>query len=335
MRPAGPGNRPGGLIAHSPEGRAYLLGEREAGLFLLMDGTRGIDELAVTAGPCQPIADPREIRRYVGRLQEAGLLQGSSRRPLAFPSIRAAARIELGSPSRLLEPAGRLLAKIPAPAAAAVFCLSLSVGAWAVMTSLGAISTLYAGEASTSRLGATATLALLLGVAHELAHGAAAARFGVPVRCLGLSAVGWRPAFFVEIPGLMTLPRRERMWVIAAGPLADAWFAAAAASTWRLLPQSGEPAALVACALLARVAWNALPALRTDGARMLEAGLRIPNLEARARAETVRRLRAILGGAGGHTGLPDGGLFWYGLLSLTAETALVLGLALLVLRGLS
>ncbi len=340
VEPAWPNGRRRGLIAHTPQGRIYLLGEDEAALFLLMDGTRDIDRLAAASRPDGPSIDALAVKRYVGLLQAAGLVEGPYGGGQGPQMSRAGPRIGLVRPARLLEHAGRLAAAVPAPAAAACFCLSIAAGLWAAPGLQGALSTLSTTGAGATRLAATAATAWLLGVVHELAHGAAAAQSGAPASRLGISAVGWRPAFFVEIPGLWTLPRMKRLWVVAAGPLTDAWLAAAAALAYRFLPRAGEPLALLACALAARVAWNALPVLNTDGVRLLEIALRCPGLESRGRDEARCRIRRLFRWRGRGSGPACDGpapdlLFWYGLLSLAAEAALAVGLALFVLRRLS
>lgn len=109
---------------------------------------------------------------------------------------------------------------------------------------------------------------------HELGHLMAALRFGWTVREVKLLPFGG----VVEVEEAGTLPAREEVWVALAGPMQNAFLAAAAwgfgQAGWA---DAGWAEAFVRANLIIG-AFNLLPILPLDGGRMLQAwiSLRVP-----------------------------------------------------------
>lgn len=203
--------------------------------------------------------------------------------PLLFP------RIPLGNPDPLLRRLVPLANLLCTRFATALFLL-LSVGAvhlaWqereAFVSSLAQVFTphgLLAGG-----------LAMVAGkTAHELAHGLAARRLGLPVATMGVAFLAMFPLPYTDVSHSWLLAdRSQRLRIAAAGMLAELALAVLAVWAWALL----DPGVLrSAFQLLAVVnlghtlAVNANPLMRFDGYHMLVDLLRMENLMDRAMAQ--------------------------------------------------
>lgn len=322
------GRRSGPWVIRTPEGRYYIAGEREAALLARLDGTRSFADLA--GGPPELDAAARFIQEIWGR----GLLEG--RAPPPMPAGRTWHRLPLGNPTRLLRPACAALARLPRGAAVPAVAGLMVAGALAAWLQADGLLAYLAPRSLWSRLPGAVLLAWALGIWHETAHALAALRRGARVRAIGVAVVGWRPAFFADIPDLLLLPRRDRIAVAAAGPTGDALLASLALVSAQMVPDLADPALSLAAVALIRVAWNMLPALRTDGAFLLAELLGIPGLERTARRCAARWLLRIAGRAGAmrdpSPGGPSPGILLYGLISAGLEVGVGL---LLMLRALS
>jgi putative peptide zinc metalloprotease protein len=156
------------------------------------------------------------------------------------------------------------------------------------------------GQGLTEIGGLASLLGVLVGVKvlHELGHGLAATRFGVRVPTMGLAFLVMTPMAYTDVNEAWKLvPRRPRLWIGAAGVLAELAVAAWATLAWCLLP---DGALRHAAFLLAAVTWikslliNISPIMRFDGYYLLSDYLDLPNLHSRAFALARWRLRELL-----------------------------------------
>ncbi len=260
------GQRSGRWIIRAPGGRCFLTGEPEAALLALMDGTRGWEELSRAAALEVPGLDAAGAAEFLRRLTSAGLLADDGESP-GLP-LSFSARLVIADLSPLLLPLCRLLLRVPPRAGAAGLAALCIAGAAGIAAWGDRVLAAYAAL-NAERLVALAVLVWLLGLGHEAAHALAALMAGSRATSLGIAVAPWRVTFFVELPGLVLLPGRARVWIAASGPLWDAAVGAGALLLGQIWPARGEAAAVVAAAALLRAAWNLLPMPQTDGAYLV------------------------------------------------------------------
>ena len=120
---------------------------------------------------------------------------------------------------------------------------------------------------------------------HELAHGWTLRRFGAEVPEAGISFLILFPMPYVDASDSWMLPRRERMWVSAAGMLMDIVLACSGLLLWAQL-STGVLADIAFTFFLMGVAsvvfFNANPLVKFDGYYLLEDALDSPGLARRA-----------------------------------------------------
>ncbi len=346
MRPVEIARRAGAWIIRTPEGRHLLVDEPAALLLSLCDGARTLTDLETAVRARRPEVDAAPlVARFVARLAEEGVLEGpaasvppagASTRGTALGNTRASTRgntrrVRLFDPTPLLEPLCGLLKLVP-PSLITAALAGLVVGG-----TLGALGRSDALHASLSLarlwdgLPVTVSLAWLMGVGHELAHGMAALLHGGRVRSISIAQQRWRVLLCIEIPDLILLPRRARLKIAAAGPLADGLLGSAALFAGWIVPGLDDRSWSVATAALLRTVWNLLPALRTDGAYLLSEMLGEPGLEPRARRALMAWVRARGRPASGVS--RSGSLALYGLLTVAFEIAVFAVLSARIAQG--
>jgi putative peptide zinc metalloprotease protein len=326
--------RAGAWIIRTPEGRDLLVNEHTASLLSLCDGVRTLADLETAVQARHPGADAAPlVARFVARLAETGVLEGpDAQLPPAAANARARTmRVRLFDPTPLLEPLCRLARATPHAAILAVLAGLVAGGMLGALARPDALRDSLSLSRLWDRLPATASFAWLMGIWHELAHGMAALFHGGRVRSISIAQRRWRVLLCVEIPDLLVLPRRARMRVAAAGPLADGLLGSAALCAGWLLPGLHDLSWSVVTAALLRVAWNLVPALRTDGAYLLSEVLGEPGLEPRARHALAAWLRARGRPASGVSS--SGPLALYGLLTVAFEVAVIVVLATRIAQG--
>ena len=220
---------------------------------------------------------------------------------------------------------------------------------WLALVLAGAAALLANGERFADALAdpsllspRTALLTLLvyppLKLLHELAHALAVKRCGGAVPETGIALMVMVPLPYVDASASAAFPaRRDRMLVSAAGILVELAAAAIGALLWAggagILAELGLTLVLVGG--LSTLLVNGNPLLKFDGYHLLADGLEIPNLAARARRETLGRLRAALVGEP-HAGEPGTDarerlwLLGYGLVSGPYRVGLTLWIAWLI-----
>ena len=135
-------------------------------------------------------------------------------------------------------------------------------------------------------------------VIHEFGHGLAATHFGCRVPTMGVAFLVLTPVAYTDVNEAWNLaPRRPRLWIGAAGVLAEAVLAVWATLAWVLLPDGYWRSAAF---MVATVTWvkslviNLSPVMRFDGYYLLSDLLDLPNLHSRAFALARWHLREVL-----------------------------------------
>ena len=143
-----------------------------------------------------------------------------------------------------------------------------------------------------------AVVLVLVKVIHEFGHGLVATHFGCRVPAMGVAFLVMTPVAYTDTNEAWNLTdRKARMWIGAAGMLAEVGLAAWATLAWGLLPDGYLRAAAF---LVATTTWiksimvNTSPIMRFDGYYLLSDGLDLPNLHSRAFALARWRLREAL-----------------------------------------
>lgn len=356
------GRRAETWIIRTPEGRCFLAGAREVAFLSGLAGARSLADLVAHPGSAPegradnaegfcPVAGapvPEKDRlhaaqRFIESLAAKGLLEGS-----VGPHTLSAAtgwRAMLGDPTPLLKPVCALIGRLPRGALAPAVASLIVAGSLAALGQSGSLSALFSPHVLWGRLPAGVLAAWAMGIWHELAHATSAVIWGARVGGIGVALVGgWRPVFYVDLPDLLLLPRRGRVAIAAAGPLADALLASVATVAARLVPAATGPALAVAAVALARLVWNIVPAMRTDGAYLVSEAAGVPDLERRARRAVGAWFSLVLGRrdrdrtrAAGAWLTRHGGIaiVLYGLFSVGLEAAVMLIMLLRIASGLA
>lgn len=277
---------------------AYLFAGR-------LDGRRTVDELwrelAAELGPDAPSQD--DIIQLLAQLYGADLLRsdrpidvseaverrGKQRRmlfkrnllqPLSF-------QVPLFDPSRIFARATPLFAWAVGPLG---FLAWLALMGFAIATALAHWPEIEAdvGAQVFTLDNLWLGLAVYFGIKafHELAHGVVAARYGAPVREIGVMFLVLFPVPYVDASAAAALPRRtQRAAIAAAGILAETTLAALALFVWL----SAESETLRAVCLnvmtiggLSTVLVNGNPLLRFDGYYVFSDLMGLPNLGQRS-----------------------------------------------------
>jgi putative peptide zinc metalloprotease protein len=135
-------------------------------------------------------------------------------------------------------------------------------------------------------------------IIHELAHGLTAKRYGCKVPTMGLAFLVMWPVLYTDVNETWTLAsRRQRLWVGAAGIVAELSVAAWATLAWAFLPEGGVRQAvfvLAAFTWISSLAVNLSPFMRFDGYFLAMDALEMPNLHPRAFAMARWWLREML-----------------------------------------
>lgn len=133
---------------------------------------------------------------------------------------------------------------------------------------------------------------------HEIGHGLVATHFGCRVPTMGLAFLVMIPVAYTDVTDSWRLPRRApRLWIGAAGMLAELVLAVWATFAWVLLPDGSLRTATL---IVATVTWvkslavNLSPIMRFDGYYLLSDWLDLPNLHQRCFALTRWQLREWL-----------------------------------------
>lgn len=284
-------------------GRYYQLSEEDRRLFGLWrcGSVRALRQVLQVQGHALDEARLERLLRFVVDHQlarpvdDAALqalqrqaLRGEAGGPAAWLRHLLGTRVVLWRPQAFLQrtlPLARAAASAPA---LLVWALLTGCGLWLVARQWDAFVGTFSGLLDAEGALAYGAALLALKLLHELGHGWAAVRHGLPVPHLGLSFSLGMPMIYTDTSASAGLhDRRARLQIGAAGVLAESWVAGLATLAWGLLP---DGAARTTAMVLASSSWttslllNLNPLGRFDGYWLLSDALRLDNLQPRAMA---------------------------------------------------
>lgn len=239
------------LLAERPDD---VMAQEDAIRLLAALHDRGL--IAFDAAPdVEAMFRARDVKASKRRLQGVN--------PLAF-------RLALANPTKLLdalEPIGR---RLFSGAAFAGWATAVAVAGVLALLHFGELSA-HAARLMTSpgQLFLSWLMYPLIKAVHELGHGLAVRRYGVPVRQAGITLLMLTPVPFVNASGADGLRwRRQRAIVSAAGIMAELAIAVIALGVWLVVqPGTVQDVALIAMLIGAgsTVLVNGNPLMRFDG----------------------------------------------------------------------
>jgi hypothetical protein len=281
------------------DGDAHLLG--------LLDGGRSLQDLIGEAEARFGTAGAGRLARLLADLAERGLLAG-------VPGDRGGEEAPRSRLRRFIGPREWTSAGV-----ASAFEAIYRRGAWLLFTrpALAVLATLAVGGlaafaalvvlrygtpfvvASHLEIGGLVFLVgrFLIVALHELAHGLAMASFGRRVPRAGLKLVAIFPYAFVDTSEAWFEPRRRRIAISGAGPVADLALGGLFSLCCLLLSEGTVRDIFFQLAFAGYVGalFNLNPFLERDGYHMLVDVLREPGLRRRAREQFARRLAGRAG----------------------------------------
>jgi putative peptide zinc metalloprotease protein len=282
--------------------RFLRMSDPDARLFELLDGRRSLSELVHEAKRLQGPAGALRLVRLLTELADRGMLAGIVSGESA-PEGRGPLLARLASPwqrewggagrffERLYERGGRRLFSRPALSAIALLAAAgLVAFPYLVIARYGTpfvVAQKIGFGALVFLLGRLAVAAI-----HETAHGLVMARVGRHVQSAGVKLVFGFPYVFVDTSEAWFEPRRRRVAVSAAGPIADLSVGALFALACLALPGGTSRDIFFQLAFAAYLGafFNLNPFVERDGYQILADLLREPGLRRRARAQLARRL---------------------------------------------
>lgn len=288
--------------------RYFEVGLAEYLILSRCDGTRSVAELTRELQLEGADLDERELRGLLRQLEAQGYLDG--RQPEAASS-GATRRVVYESPLRIRftlletdEPAARLYRHLRGLFSPPV----LAVGGVIAVAGL-CVAVLHAGEIAHgwARMVVNPVTALLarflwvpFGIAHEFAHALTLKHFGGKVRSMGGLLLYFSPGLYTDISDAELLPRRQRLWISAAGELVDLFCFSVLTLVWIAAPE-GSFLQVASFALMLSLVWpligNLNPGLPLDGMYFLQDLLRISNLRSRSFSYLARLVTGRARGA--------------------------------------
>jgi len=310
------------VVRDLQSGDFLRVSDRDAQLLRLLDGTRSLPDLVGEAEVAfGPTGAPR-LARLLADLGDRGMLAGVQGMVSLDAGPEGRMRRLLKVRERSFDAIGPFLAWLyrhggwvlfTRPALTVVGALAVvGFGVWIALI-VGRYGTPFV-VAHRLVLGGLVFLVgrALLVAMHEIAHGLAMESVGRHVQRAGVKAIFIFPYAFVDTSEVWFEPRRRRLAVTFAGPLADL----ALAGLFSILCLTLAPGTIrdvtfqVAFGGYIAAFFNLNPFLDRDGYQILADRLGTPGLRARAREELRRRL------AGEGPGEPDPALTRYAIAGL-------------------
>ena len=281
----------------------YLrLSDNDAQLLELLDGTRSLVDLIGEAEQRFGATGPARLARLLADLGERGFLAGVA-------TAQAGVEAEPGFLRRVMTPrekvfegvgawfdrlyrrGGWMLFTRPALWTVAALCV-IGIGVFAALVALRYGTPFVVAD----KIG-LGGLVFLLGrfavvAVHETAHGLTMSSFGRRVEKAGLKLVVIFPFAYVDTSQAWFEPRRRRIAISAAGPVADFSLGAIFSLCCLALPEGTVRDIFFQLAFAGYVGafFNLNPFIERDGYHMLVDWLREPGLRRRAREQFSRRL---------------------------------------------
>jgi putative peptide zinc metalloprotease protein len=274
----------------------------DAGLLRLVDGSRPVIDLVRCAEQRLGPAGPARLAALLADLGDRGLLAGAAPAAVPPPSRRERLGRALTPRQWSWRGVGALFDALYRGGGWLLFTRPALVGLGALAVSgIGAFALLVVGDYGTpfvvaSRVGiggAVFVLArLAIALLHETAHGLTLASFGRRVRAAGVKLILIFPYVYVDTSAAWFEPRRRRIAITAAGPLADLALSAVFSLCCLVLAPGSLRDVFFQLSFAAYVAalTNLNPFVDRDGYNLLVDVLREPGLRARAREQLSRWL---------------------------------------------
>ena len=285
-------------------GSFLRLSDNDAGLFELLDGSRGLVDLIAEAEQRFGAAGPARLARLLADLGERGFLAGveksSGLEDMPAPKSRLR---QLFRPREKIFPGiGRAYERLYAAGAWLLFTRPVLI-ALGVLMGVGLV---VFGALIVGRYGTPFVVARKIGVGglvfmggrflvvaiHESAHALTMASFGRKIERAGLKMLAIFPYAFVDTSEAWFEPRRRRIAISAAGPVSDFSVGALFSICCLLLPAGTVRDIFFNLAFAAYVGgfFNLNPFIDRDGYQILVDVLKEPGLRRRAKDQFSRRL---------------------------------------------
>ena len=231
------------------------------------------------------------LTRFLSKLDEVGILAGErSGRPAQalLGGNQVYLRWSLFNPDRLFARAIPTLRWIWTRSFFVITVLAMLFAAMLAVMDSAKVAT-YAGHALRYHYIAILSVAWLVTVSHEFAHGLTSKAFGGRATEIGVLLIYYfLPALYCNVSGIHLIPKRsERLWVIAAGVYWQLLVGTSSLLAWYVFSPDtliGSAAMVVLLASVLDVVFNANPLIKLDGYYFLSQWLRMPNLMDRSRA---------------------------------------------------
>jgi hypothetical protein len=280
----------------------YLrLSDNDAQLLELLDGTRSLVDLIGEAEQRFGGAGPARLARLLADLGERGFLAGVAGTQAAVEEPSFWRRLTTPREKtfgwlgplfeRLYRGGGWVLFTRPALWIIAALCV-IGIGVFGALIGLRYGTPFVVAD----KIG-IGGLVFLLGrfavvAVHETAHGLAMASFGRRVEKAGVKLVVVLPYAYVDTSEAWFEPRRRRIAISGAGPIADLALGAVFSLCCFALPDGTVRDIFFQLAFAGYVGafFNLNPFIERDGYHMLVDWLREPGLRRRAREQFARRL---------------------------------------------
>ena len=260
-------------------------------------------------------AAPEDILELAAFLERAGLLAPEARRwEKLWRQARASRpgalrwllhnylffRVPLVRPQRFLDATFPYVRWLGSRAGLMVLTLIFLLGAWLTLKQWDEFSTTFMGFVNLRGAVLFGLTILVVKVAHELGHAYIATRYGVRVPSMGVAFLVMVPMFYTDVTDAWKVKdRRARVLIGMGGMLVELALAGIALFLWAILPEGpGRTAAffVATTSLLTTLLVNMSPFMRFDGYHILADLLRVHNLQPRAFALALWKLRRALFG---------------------------------------
>jgi len=288
--------QPDGLIVKDPaRNKFYRFTGASRQVVKALDGNLEVGEIPGKLAEGGVRIAPETITRFVQRLRDSGLLEGSERpedSPRRTDDILNI-RLKAVNPRRVFD---WLLPRTSFLFTWGFVCVSAVLMLAALYVSVtrgreigGSVLELF----TLSGLPEFLLIALVIGAIHEFAHGLASEHFGARVREMGFLLMFFQPCLYCDVSESWMLPRRLRLIVMLAGNYSTFLIWTAATLAWRVLdPQTALSHLCVSIILICGLSLfaNFNPLIKLDGYYILSDVLGMPNLRPRTLAYLRSRL---------------------------------------------
>jgi putative peptide zinc metalloprotease protein len=289
------------VLRNERTGEVLRMGDDEAALFELLDGSMALPDLMVAAEQRFGLAGIARLTRLLSELGERGFLADVEARDKGPARGGLFARLSR-SRQKTFPGAGRFFERVYMRGGYVLFTragllLLAIVGVAGITAFVGLIAARYGTPFVVARKVGLGGLAFLLGrfvvvAIHELAHGLAMASFGRKPSHAGVKLVFLFPFAFVDTSDAWFEPKRRRLAISGAGPASD--FVVGGIFSIVALALGGGTLRDIffqlAFAAYVGAFFNLNPLLDRDGYHMLVDWLQQPGLRLRAREHIMRRL---------------------------------------------